>query len=93
MFDFSAEHAVTPTTTGILASIVKRSPGRVGGGSMCSSPRSSVQTSMKTLSVVPMRRLGDADRDAGPLAVFLASADSDFLTGHTFMLDGGRVMI
>jgi NAD(P)-dependent dehydrogenase (short-subunit alcohol dehydrogenase family) len=45
------------------------------------------------LDVVPMRRLGDADRDAGPLAVFLASADSDYLTGHTFMLDGGRVMI
>jgi NAD(P)-dependent dehydrogenase (short-subunit alcohol dehydrogenase family) len=45
------------------------------------------------LSVVPMRRVGDADRDAGPLAVFLASADSDYLTGHTFMLDGGRVMI
>lgn len=44
------------------------------------------------LEVVPMRRLGDADRDAGPLAVFLASGDSDYLTGHTFMLDGGRVM-
>ena len=39
LFDFSAEHAVTPTTTGIRASMVKRSPGRVGGGSMRSSPR------------------------------------------------------
>ena len=55
LFDFSAEHAVTPTTTGIRASMVNRSPGRVGGGSMCSSPRSSVHTSMKTLRVVPMR--------------------------------------
>jgi len=45
------------------------------------------------LETVPMRRLGDSDRDAGPLVVFLASPESDYLTGHTFMLDGGRVMI
>ena len=32
LLDFSAEHAVTPTTTGIRASMVNRSPGRVGGG-------------------------------------------------------------
>lgn len=40
-----------------------------------------------------MGRLGDADRDAGPLAVFLSSSDSDYFTGHTFNLDGGRLMI
>jgi NAD(P)-dependent dehydrogenase (short-subunit alcohol dehydrogenase family) len=43
----------------------------------------------KKVHPVPAGRLGDADRDAGPLAVFLASSDSDYLTGQTFMLDGG----
>ncbi|MFA7440839.1 MAG: SDR family oxidoreductase [Sphingomonadaceae bacterium] len=38
---------------------------------------------------IPMRRLGDPERDAGPLAVFLASPGSDYITGSTFMLEGG----
>jgi NAD(P)-dependent dehydrogenase (short-subunit alcohol dehydrogenase family) len=38
---------------------------------------------------IPMRRLGDPDVDAGPIAVFLASAGSDYMTGSTFMLEGG----
>lgn len=38
---------------------------------------------------IPMRRLGDPERDAGPLAVFLASPGSDYVTGGTFMLEGG----
>lgn len=38
---------------------------------------------------IPMRRLGDPERDAGPLAVFLAGAGSDYMTGGTFMLEGG----
>jgi NAD(P)-dependent dehydrogenase (short-subunit alcohol dehydrogenase family) len=36
-----------------------------------------------------MRRLGEPERDAGALAVFLASRDSSYITGQTFMLDGG----
>ena len=38
---------------------------------------------------IPMRRLGDPARDAGPLAVFLAGPGSDYITGSTFMLEGG----
>jgi len=38
---------------------------------------------------IPMRRLGDPDRDAGPIAVFLASPGSDYITGQTVMLEGG----
>jgi NAD(P)-dependent dehydrogenase (short-subunit alcohol dehydrogenase family) len=38
---------------------------------------------------IPMRRLGDPERDVGPLAVFLASPGSDYMTGGTFMLEGG----
>jgi 2-hydroxycyclohexanecarboxyl-CoA dehydrogenase len=39
----------------------------------------------------PLRRIGDPDRDAGPLLVYLSSPGSDYLTGMTFMLDGGMV--
>jgi NAD(P)-dependent dehydrogenase (short-subunit alcohol dehydrogenase family) len=38
---------------------------------------------------IPMRRLGDPERDGGPLAVFLAGPGSDYMTGSTFMLEGG----
>jgi 2-hydroxycyclohexanecarboxyl-CoA dehydrogenase len=41
----------------------------------------------------PIPRLGDAERDAGALALFLASPESDYMTGGTFMLDGGNVML
>lgn len=39
----------------------------------------------------PLRRIGDPERDAAPVMVFLASSASDYLTGMTFMLDGGMV--
>ncbi|WP_299309992.1 SDR family oxidoreductase [uncultured Croceicoccus sp.] len=38
---------------------------------------------------IPMRRLGEPERDAGPLAVFIASNGASYLTGQTFMLEGG----
>jgi NAD(P)-dependent dehydrogenase (short-subunit alcohol dehydrogenase family) len=38
---------------------------------------------------IPMRRLGDPEADGGPLAVFLAGPGSDYITGSTFMLEGG----
>jgi NAD(P)-dependent dehydrogenase (short-subunit alcohol dehydrogenase family) len=41
------------------------------------------------LATIPMRRFGTPE-DAGHLAVFLASSDADYITGRTFMLDGGR---
>ena len=37
----------------------------------------------------PIPRLGDPLEDIGPIAVFLASAESSYLTGHTFYADGG----
>jgi NAD(P)-dependent dehydrogenase (short-subunit alcohol dehydrogenase family) len=37
---------------------------------------------------LPVRRLGRAE-DIAPIAVFLASRDSDYLTGYTFFADGG----
>lgn len=38
---------------------------------------------------IPMRRLGEPERDAGPLAVFIASDGASYMTGQTFMLEGG----
>jgi NAD(P)-dependent dehydrogenase (short-subunit alcohol dehydrogenase family) len=41
---------------------------------------------------VPLGRFGDPLKDAGALALFLGSSASDFITGMTFMLDGGLFM-
>jgi 2-hydroxycyclohexanecarboxyl-CoA dehydrogenase len=41
---------------------------------------------------IPLGRWGEPIRDSGALAVFLASPASDYITGMTFMLDGGQFM-
>ncbi|MBH1997598.1 MAG: SDR family oxidoreductase [Sphingomonadaceae bacterium] len=41
------------------------------------------------LKQVPAGRFGDAEKDIGPLAVFLASEGSGYLSGNTFFADGG----
>jgi NAD(P)-dependent dehydrogenase (short-subunit alcohol dehydrogenase family) len=43
------------------------------------------------LSKIPMRRLGEPE-EVGPLAVYLASPASEFLTGQTIYLDGGQTI-
>jgi 2-deoxy-D-gluconate 3-dehydrogenase len=43
------------------------------------------------LSKVPARRIGEPE-EVGPLAVYLASAASDFMTGQTVRLDGGQTI-
>jgi NAD(P)-dependent dehydrogenase (short-subunit alcohol dehydrogenase family) len=40
----------------------------------------------------PMGRQGDPELDIGPLAWFLCSDACRYLTGHTFMADGGAFM-
>ena len=42
---------------------------------------------------IPLGRLGDPAADIGPVAVFLASAESRYLTGQTLNADGGQVML
>ncbi len=37
----------------------------------------------------PISRLGDPEQDIAPVALFLASDASRFLTGQTFLADGG----
>jgi NAD(P)-dependent dehydrogenase (short-subunit alcohol dehydrogenase family) len=41
------------------------------------------------LDANPLRRLGDPQQDIGPVAVFLASEDSRYVTGNTLHADGG----
>jgi 2-hydroxycyclohexanecarboxyl-CoA dehydrogenase len=38
---------------------------------------------------IPIGRLGNPETDIGPLAVFLAGPGSAYMTGSTFMLEGG----
>lgn len=40
----------------------------------------------------PMKRQGDPETDIGPIAWFLVSDACRYLTGHTFMADGGAFM-
>jgi NAD(P)-dependent dehydrogenase (short-subunit alcohol dehydrogenase family) len=39
---------------------------------------------------IPLGYLGDAERDVGPVAVFLASDDARYITGSVVLADGGR---
>jgi NAD(P)-dependent dehydrogenase (short-subunit alcohol dehydrogenase family) len=45
------------------------------------------------LKNLPLGRLGDPVRDIGPVAVFLASDDSHYITGQTLNADGGQLML
>jgi NAD(P)-dependent dehydrogenase (short-subunit alcohol dehydrogenase family) len=45
-----------------------------------------------SLSNIPLGRLGDPEKEAGALAVFLASEGAHYITGDTFNIDGGRCL-
>lgn len=45
------------------------------------------------LQAIPLGRFGDCERDIGRAVVFLAGPDSDFITGQTLMVDGGKVFL
>jgi NAD(P)-dependent dehydrogenase (short-subunit alcohol dehydrogenase family) len=42
---------------------------------------------------VPLRRIGDCERDIGRAVVFLCGPDSAYITGHTLPVDGGQVLL
>jgi 2-hydroxycyclohexanecarboxyl-CoA dehydrogenase len=44
----------------------------------------------KHLAGIPMRRVGDPEKDVAPLVVFLASEESGYITSRTFHADGGN---
>jgi NAD(P)-dependent dehydrogenase (short-subunit alcohol dehydrogenase family) len=43
----------------------------------------------RIVQTIPMRRMGDSEADIGPVAVFLASEESRYVTGNTIHVDGG----
>jgi NAD(P)-dependent dehydrogenase (short-subunit alcohol dehydrogenase family) len=45
------------------------------------------------LAQTALGRFGDPQRDIGPIALFLASSDSSYLTGQTLNADGGQMML
>lgn len=45
------------------------------------------------LAKIPLGRLGELEDDIGRVAVFLASEDSDYITGQTIMVDGGSIKL
>ena len=47
------------------------------------------ENAAKTAAAVPMGYVGDPEWDIGPVAVFLASDDSRYMTGNTLFVDGG----
>lgn len=42
-----------------------------------------------TLKRIPLGRFGDPEKDVAPIVAFLASDDSQFMTGQTLLADGG----
>ena len=40
----------------------------------------------------PLHRIGTTEEDCGPIIAFLASEDSGYFNGQSFMLDGGLHM-
>jgi NAD(P)-dependent dehydrogenase (short-subunit alcohol dehydrogenase family) len=42
------------------------------------------------MATIPLKRMGDPERDIGRAALFLASDAADYITGTTLMVDGGH---
>lgn len=47
----------------------------------------------QVLHKIPLGHMGDPDAEIAPIAVFLASDDSAYMTGQTLMADGGTIML
>jgi NAD(P)-dependent dehydrogenase (short-subunit alcohol dehydrogenase family) len=45
-----------------------------------------------SMANIPLGRLGDPEKEAGALVVFLASEGGHYITGETISIDGGRVL-
>ncbi len=50
------------------------------------------ESAQAMLTTIPLRRMGDPEEDLGGVALFLASEDGAYITGHTLFADGGGHM-
>jgi len=50
------------------------------------------ETDWDPADMFPIPRMGSVDKDIAPVALFLASAASGYMTGYSFMADGGFMM-
>ena len=55
--------------------------------------RNNPQLAKEMIDSIPLGRLGDPEKDVARAVVFLASSDSDFITGLTMMVDGGQTIL
>ncbi len=45
------------------------------------------------LKTVPLKRIGDCEKDIGRTVVFLCSPDASYITAQSLMLDGGQARL
>ena len=45
------------------------------------------------IAQTPLGYIGDPEADIAPVAIFLASEDSRYMTGHTLNVDGGLFVL
>ena len=60
-------------------------------GQLCSSGTANI-LKLNSMSHGPIARLGNTDDDIAPLIAFLVGPEAGFLTGYTYMLDGGSAI-
>ncbi len=54
--------------------------------------KNSPQAAAAAEKTIPLQRMGDPEEDLGGVALFLASDDGQYITGHTLFADGGGHM-
>jgi NAD(P)-dependent dehydrogenase (short-subunit alcohol dehydrogenase family) len=47
----------------------------------------------RSMSSIPLRRLGDPESEIGPVVAFLCSPAAGYITGTTIALDGGQAYL
>jgi meso-butanediol dehydrogenase / (S,S)-butanediol dehydrogenase / diacetyl reductase len=47
----------------------------------------------RSMASIPLRRLGDPDREIGPAVAFLCGAGASYITGTTIAVDGGQAYL
>ncbi|MCZ7569820.1 MAG: glucose 1-dehydrogenase [Ardenticatenaceae bacterium] len=68
-------------------------PGIVEDTGMFQDIRANPAQMQRLQHTIPLKRFCNPTRDLAPLAVFLASSDSDYMTGQSIYLEGGLLLV